>query len=238
MNIREEAKEVLGVDIEESVGKNLGTSIVSGKSNDKTVYGFAFTSFRLGFDPTEYLTQRYDSDTAGEIMEDIRDSMDCEEELQRNILYIACVWADQARLVAEGKRPEFAEKVHKVVDALAKVAVKHWTLEPIFDQSSVQGVSQRSVSRVLDLLVKKGVLDLRKQGGMINGEKRSNTYAITNTRDFTPEEIQQKFEALNLLSNKAGEQVEEFLASEPAKILAAELADTDDPYAPGGVMDW
>jgi hypothetical protein len=212
MNIRQEAKEYLGVEIDSNVGKILGKSILSKRSTGKMVYGFALTAIHLGFDPKPYLQQRLGEKEANLMVESIYDDMAFEEELSRNILYIACVWAEQAKRQVEGKQQRHQEKAHKVIDYVASLCVRHWTLEPIVNQSGVDDVEQRLVSTVLRFLVKKDVLCVVKQGG--RGTKKSNIYGIKNNRDLSPEEIKKAFTNLSAKNNISESNVLQYLGEE------------------------
>lgn len=214
MSIRDEVFQTLGIEIEEKAGINLDTSIMSKNSSDHTAYGFALTSVYIGFDPSDALIERYGQERADEIMESIESNMDFEMELQRNILYIACVWAAGAKTKVEHLGPKPRKQAERLIDEIAKICVRYWTLEPIVWQGRLGhiGLKQRQASVVLACLEKAGVLTKIKQGGSFGGKRTSNVYKIVGTEDFSPEQINEAFEALNLKSDTAQGQIKEYIS--------------------------
>lgn len=215
MSIKDEVWITLGEEIDDSVEAGLGTSIVSDKSTDQQVYGFALTSMHLGFDPTKPLEQRYGQERALQIMDEIEASVELEEELRRNILYIACVWAASAKKTVEHLGPKPKQHVERLIDEIAKLCVRYWTLEPIVNQSGFQeklGISQPRASKYLAYLEQQKVLEKTKKGGMTGGKKTSNVYKIIGTQDYSPEQIKEAFDALHLQSVTAEDQIKEYVS--------------------------
>lgn len=215
MNINEQIAQTLGIEIDPSVGENLSKSIKS-VQDDKQAFAFALHSLYLGFDPTEALIQRHGKERTLTIMEEINASMEFEEELLVNILYIAAVWAGESKKKCESLGVKPKAQVHALIDEIAKSCVRHWTITPIVNQSGFQetlGLSQPRVSKALSYLERKGVLVKTKQGGMFGGKKTSNVYRIGSQQDYTPEEMKAAFEALNLKATSPTEQIREYVGA-------------------------
>ncbi|WP_152530436.1 hypothetical protein [Rhodococcus sp. JG-3] len=200
----------MGIDIHRNTLPRLGKAIESGNSNDRSVIGLVWALHELGGDPTPHLEKKYTKERATEIMDNIYMDEDAGEEMKLNILYIACVWAADAKKQIAGWRTY--SLVEKVIDEIAKTAVRHWTFEPIFNQSSVPGVPQRNVSNACKKLIDLGLLSVVRHS---TSRGQSNIYKMT-TKDHSPEEVKAAFDALHLKTVTAADQLDEYLGTEKA----------------------